>query len=200
MRTGINLALIALIGLLIWVLIGSIREPIKFKAEKEKRKTAVVDRLVQIRGLQDIYRDVTGGFAPSFDTLRQVLETGKVKKISVFGDPDAKDAVDQIRYDTTYESAMVSVQQLEKNLNTKVNFDSLSYVPYGKSAQFEIWADTLTYQSTLVNVVEVSTTWNDFMGPFASNRYRKYDDSYDPSASLKFGDRNAPNTSGNWER
>ncbi len=201
MRTGINLALIALIGLLVWVLIDSIREPIKFKAEKERRKTAVVDRLVQIRGLQDIYRDVTGEFASDFDSLRQVIQTGKVQKISVFGDPDAKDATDAIRYDTTFEAAMVSVRQFEENMKMEINLDSISYVPFSKKgAQFDIWADTLTYQSTLVNVVEVSTTWKEFMGPFASNRYRKYDDNYDPSAPLKFGDRNAPNTSGNWER
>ncbi len=186
--------------MLVWVLISSIREPIKFKAEKERRKTAVVDRLVQIRGLQEIYREVTGEFASDFDSLRYVMETGKVMKISVFGDPDAKDAADQIRYDTIFENAMVSVKELEENLEMSIPFDSLSYVPFSTGSKFSIWADTLTYQSTLVNVVEVATTWKDFMGPFASDRYRKYDDNYDPSAPLKFGDRNAPNTSGNWER
>ena len=200
MRTGISLALIVLIGLLVWVLISSIREPIEFKAEKERRKTAVVDRLVQIRGLQEIYREVTGKFASDFDSLKYIMETGKVMKISVFGDPDAKDAADQIRYDTTYEDAMISVKQLEQNLDMSIGFDSLSYVPFSQGSQFSIWADTLTYQSTLVNVVEVGTTWKDFMGPFASDRYRKYDDNYDPAAPLKFGDRAAPNTSGNWER
>lgn len=195
MRLGINLFLMAIVALLVWVLIDSIREPIKFQAEKDKRKTAVVDRLVQIRNAQELYRDVTGQFAPRFDTLVQVLQEGKIQRISVFGDPDATDgSADAIRYDTTYEAAMVSVEKLG------INLDSLSYVPFSNNATFEIWADTLTYQSTLVNVVEVGTTWKDFMGPFADARYRKYDDNYDPAARLKFGDRLAPNTSGNWER
>lgn len=194
MRLGINLALIALIGLLVWVLISSIREPIKFQNEKDRRKTAVVDRLMDIRQAQELYRDVTGQFAPRFDTLAQVLREGKIQTISVFGDPDATDGTETIRYDTTYESAMVSVEKYE------INLDSLEYVPFSKGAKFDIWADTLTYQSTLVNVVEVGTTWKEFMGPFADSRYRKYDDTYDPSARIKFGDRYAPNTSGNWER
>ena len=108
MRLGINLLLIALIGLLVWVLINSIREPIKFKAEKEKRKTAVVDRLVQIRQAQELYRDVTGGFAPTFDTLKQVLETGEIPTISVFGDPDATDQTEAIRYDTIFVAAVIA--------------------------------------------------------------------------------------------
>ncbi len=194
MRLGINLALIALIGLLVWVLIDSIREPINFKAEKEKRKTAVVDRLVQIRMAQELYREVTGEFAPSFDTLNQVLQTGKIQTISVFGDPDANGGEEIIRYDTTYVAALQAAQ------DKGIKVDSLPFVPYSSGAKFSIWADTLTYQSTLVNVVEVATTWKEFMGPFGSTRYRKYDDSYDPSAALKFGDRYAPNISGNWER
>lgn len=194
MRLGINIALVALIGLLVWVLIDSIREPIKFKAEKEKRKTAVVDRLVQIRMAQELYREVTGEFAPTFDTLNQVLETGQIRTISVFGDPDANGGEEIIRYDTTYMAAMDAAK--EKGIRV----DSLSYVPYSDGAKFTIWADTLTYQSTLVNVVEVATTWQEFMGPFGDARYRKYDDSYDPTAALKFGDRYAPNIAGNWER
>lgn len=194
MRLGINLALIALIGLLVWVLIDSIREPIKFQNEKNRRKTAVVDRLMDIRQAQELYREVTGQFAPRFDTLAQVLREGKIRTISVFGDPDATGGTEIIRYDTTYESAMVSVEKYE------ISLDSLEYVPFSTGAKFDIWADTLTYQSTLVNVVEVGTTWNEFMGPFADARYRKYDDSYDPGARIKFGDRYAPNISGNWER
>ena len=78
--------------------------------------------------------------------------------------------------------------------------DSLRYVPYTDGKAFEIAADTMTYQSTLVNIVEVGTRWKNFMGKYASTNYSKYDNSYDPNRMLKFGDMNAPNLAGNWER
>ncbi len=194
MRLVINLVLIAIVALLIWVLIGSIAEPIAFKAEKEKRENAVIDRLIKVRQAQELYRNITGEFAHTFDTLNDVLKNGKLTKISVFGDPDDPDNISAIRYDTTYESAMTSVEEMG------IKLDSLRYVPYSAGTEFDIWADTLTYQKTLVPVVEVGTIRKNYMGKYGDTKYARYDNSYKPGSTIKFGDRLAPNTSGNWER
>ncbi|MEM1318903.1 MAG: hypothetical protein AAGG75_01540 [Bacteroidota bacterium] len=194
MRLIINLVLVVLIFGLVYVLYGSISEPIEFKAEKDKRKSAVVDRLIAVRQAQELYRDVTGEFANDFDSLKYVIRTGKVMIIKPSQDPDDPGNADAIIYDTLYEDAMVRAQTLELNL------DSLEYIPFSNGKTFQIKADTLTYQKTLVNVVEVSTVWKEFMGPYADIRFSRYDNGYDPNAILKFGNMNAPNTSGNWER
>ncbi len=195
MRLLINLVLVAIAALMAFLLINSIREPIKFKAERDKRQNAVVDKLLVIRKAQEFYRDITGGsFAPTWDTLKQVLETGQFRNIKVVGDPDDPNFTGEISYDTTYFPAIDTVRALGMNL------DSLGVVPYGDGAIFDIQADTLTYQSTLVNVVEVSTPIRTFMGPYADPRFGKYDNSYNPNALIKFGDMNKPNLSGNWER
>ncbi|MEL6863353.1 MAG: hypothetical protein AAFP19_02990 [Bacteroidota bacterium] len=81
-----------------------------------------------------------------------------------------------------------------------LSLDSLSLIPFGGGKTFDIQADTLTYQKTLVNVVEVGTQKRNFMGPYADARFARYDDSYDPDEIIKFGNMNAPNTAGNWER
>ena len=81
-----------------------------------------------------------------------------------------------------------------------INLDSLRFVPYGHGVVFDIQADTLTYQKTKVNVVQVGVRKKEFMGEWADERFAKYDNRYDPNAMLKFGDMSAPNTSGNWER
>jgi len=44
----------------------------------------------------------------------------------------------------------------------------------------------------------VETTFDKFMGPYADEKYTKYDDSYVPTASIRFGSRSAPNLAGNW--
>ncbi len=194
MRLVTNLILLGIVAGLAYLLVDSIREPIKFKSQVEKRKSAVVDRLIQIRKAQDVYRSITGGFAHTFDTLQLVLENGEVPTVKVIGDPDDPTNMDNVTYDTSYEKAMVSIE------NMGINLDSLRYVPYGVGEEFDIAADTLTYQKTVVNVVEVKTSYNKFMGMYSDPKYARYDNGYDPNAVIKFGNMNAPNTSGNWER
>ena len=193
MRLVINLILAAIVVGLIWVLISSIREPIAFKAEKERRERAVIDRLMDIRTAQEFYRDITGLFAPSFDTLSDVLRTGKFQIVSVIGDPDDPKFTGVITYDTVYQPAIDTIRTLG------INLDSLRYVPYSSGVVFDIAADTMAYQSTLVNVVEVGTMRSNFMGKFSDARFRRYDQSYNPRSIIKFGNLNAPNLSGNWE-
>jgi len=194
MKLVINLLLLALIGVLIWVLIGSIREPIQFRAEKDRRERAVIDKLIEVRNAQELYRSITGNFAPDFDTLKYVLSSDSFRIIQVFGDPDDPNNTEAIRYDTIYRSSADSIEFIGMNL------DSLRFVPYGRGATFHMQADTLTYQSTLVQVVEVGVSRKEFMGRFADPKYARYDNSYDPEKVLKFGDMGAPNLSGNWER
>ena len=193
MRLVINIVLVLATIFLVWFLYKTIEEPIAFKNELQKREFAVTEKLKQIRTAQEAYRGITGLFAADFDTLSEVLRTGNFKIIQVFGDPDDPTNTEAIRYDTIYRPAIDSIQSLG------INLDSLRYVPYGAGAKFSIAADTLTYQKTLVEVCEVGTTRKVFMGPFADIRFAKYDNSYDPNSTIKFGDMNSPNLSGNWE-
>jgi len=193
-RILINLLLVIVIAGLIYVLINSIREPIAFQREKARREQAVVDKLIKIRQAQELYRGVTGFFAPNFDTLQEVLETRDFTIVRVEGDPDDPTNPQAVTYDTVYKPAIDSVRTLGLKL------DSLRYVPFTGGKIFNIDADTLTYQQTLVSVVEVGVPRKEFMGRFADPRYAKYDQSYDPNKPIKFGNMNAPNTSGNWEQ
>lgn len=194
MRLVINLILVALTIFLVYVLYKNIEEPIAFKSELAKRETAVIDKLREIRTAQEAYRGVTGQFAGDFDSLSYHLKNGKFRIIQVFGDPDDPTNTQAIVYDTIYKPAIDSMNALG------IQLDSLRYVPYGRGATFNIAADTLTYQKTLVEVVEVGVGRNVFMGRFADPKYQKYDNSYDPTSVIKFGDMNTPNLSGNWER
>jgi hypothetical protein len=192
MRLVLNLALLLVIGVLIWLLVAGIREPIAFQAEKTKRKDRVAERLKDIRTSQELYKSIYGDYAGSFDTLIQVLKTDSIPEFKIIGDPDDPEN-SEFTIDTLYFSAFDSIKSL------KINLDSLRYVPYSGKKQFTIETDTMTYQKTMVNVLQVSASYRDFMGRFASKRYAKYDKNYDPDAIIKFGDMNSPNLSGNWE-
>ncbi len=193
MKTIINVILVLITVFLLWVLYRSIEEPIKFEKERNRRELAVISKLQQIRTAQELYRGITGTFAPNFDTLRYVLEHGQFQIVQVFGDPDDPENADAVRYDTILKPAIDSVRVLG------IDLAALSKVPFSDTAHFEIFADTITYQSTLVPVVEVGVPRYVFMGKYGDPSYAKYDKNYDPNAYLMFGDRNAPNLSGNWE-
>jgi type II secretory pathway pseudopilin PulG len=193
MRLIINLLLVAGIVAGIWLLISSIREPIAFVNEKTKRERAVIEKLKQIRSAQEMYRNIAGRYAKDFDSLAYVLKNDSFMIVQAFGDPDDPMNTEKIRRDTIYRLAADSL----RNLNW--NVDSLKFVPFGGGALFTIQADTLTYQSTVVDVVEVGVQRKAFMGAFADKRFARYDDKYDPETSIKFGNMFAPNTAGNWE-
>jgi hypothetical protein len=190
MKTVISLILFLASLFLCYLLFLNIQEPIKFQAELENRESSVIKKLEVIRKAQEFYKDITGKYAGSFDSLKYVLETDSFSIIKIEGDPD--DPNGKFIRSIIKKSAIDSIRTLEMDIS------DLASIPYSDNAKFDIQADTLTYQSTLVNVTEVGTRYKQFMGPFASRKYSKFDNSYDPDARIKFGDMNSPNLSGNW--
>ncbi len=195
MRRIVNVMLVLIAVILGYWLYKSIQDPIEFQAEKEKRKDAVISVLKKIQTAQDMYRTIRGSYAGSFDTLSKVLMSSQITLEKLEADPSDPTNQDKFIRTIIKKPAKDSLFNL---LGGVVNLDSLRYIPYGEGKTFSIEADTIIQQSQKVYVVEVGTKYKDFMGEFASPRYKKYDAMYDPEKSLKFGDLNSANTSGNW--
>lgn len=190
MRTIINILLLIIIVGLGYLLYESIREPIDFEKEKVKRENAVSEKLRTIRTAQQFYRDITGRFAGSFDTLSHVLRNDSFMTVRVSGEVDEEG---EYRMDSIFTPAIDTVQKMGWNL------DSLKFVPFTDGDTFEMQADTIQYQETRSPVVQVGVKRKQFMGPWGDPRFAKYDDRYDPESMIKFGDMNRPSLSGNWE-
>ncbi|WP_116126616.1 hypothetical protein [Lewinella sp. IMCC34183] len=193
MRKLFSLAFLVLAFFLGWLLYRSIEEPITFADERVVRQDAVEEQLKIIRTTQEMYRDITGMFAPSFDTLKQVLRQEDFMEVRIIGDPDDPDFDPATAYDTIYSPAIDSINALG------IDLDRLEYVPYTDNVTFDIAADTIDYQSTKVPVVQVGVPYKEFMGRFADERFKRYDQRYDPNKPIKFGDLSKPSLAGNWE-
>ena len=190
-RVIFNALLFLLICALGFILFTTVQEPIKFQTVKEKKEQEIVNKLIQIKQAQELYRDVTGKFAGSFKQLADTLTHGNFALVSVTGDPDDPNSV--IEYDTTYTPAIDSVKALGWDLA------NLGKVPNMDGLEFNIKADTASYQMTTVDVVEVGITYADFMGEFADKKFKKYDNLYDPAKKIKFGSLSKPILTGSWE-
>ena len=176
-----------------FLLYKSIEEPIAFDAERKVRTEAVAAKLEMIRSAQELYRDITGVYAPTFDTLKQVLTEGELLSVSVIGDADATDG-GEVRYDTTRIAARDTIAGLG------IVLEDIEVVPYTDGqVKFDIDAKEIEYQSTNVPVVQVGVKQSAFMGKFADERYQRYDQNYEPGAPIKFGDLSKPTLSGSWQ-
>lgn len=179
--------------MLAFFLYKSIEEPIAFNAERGVRDNAVSSKLEMIRSAQELYRDITGEFAPNFDTLKQVLREGELLSIRVIGDPDDVNFVGEITYDTTRIPARDTIAGLG------IILEDLEKVPFTDGKNFDIDAKVIEYQSTNVPVVQVGVQKKEYMGDYADVRFQQYDQSYNPSSPMKFGDLNKPTLAGSWQ-
>ena len=193
MRLIINLVLVLISIALIYMVVESIAVPIRFKTMKDKREQAVIDKLMLIREVQNMYQDITGSYAPTWEQLKDTLTTGRFMYINIKGDPDDPSFKDFER-DTSYSNASDSIRALG------IDLAHIGNIPYTDNEMFNLYADTAEYQQVSVNVIEVGTQYKSFMGPYADPAFARYDNSYDPNKVIKFGDRTTPNTAGNWEK
>lgn len=194
MKYLINLLILGAVALLAYLLYYGINEPIKFKSELDSRKNVVTAKLEQIRKSQEIYRDIKGEYAGSFDSLAYVLRNDSIPIRQLLADPEDPDNPDKFITNIILTSAKDSIDGMG------INLDELSFVPYtDKSKRFEMVADTTTYQQTLVPVLEVMTKWGDFMGDFSDPRFAMYQKDYNPASKIGFGSLNSPNLEGNWK-
>ena len=193
MKYVINLVVLAIIVGLVYVLFSGIQEPIKFRKEKERRKNIVVEQLENIRTSQELYREIRGSYAGTFEELKEVLTNDSIPFIQLLPDREEPDNPDKFLTNTIYYSAIDSINGMG------IDLDNMRFVPFAdEGTEFTLVADTTVYQSTNVPVVECMTRWEVFMGEFADPRFKQYDDTYDPQARIGFGSLNSPNLEGNW--
>ncbi len=193
MKYVVNLLILALIGGLGYLLVNGIQTPIIFKAELDKRKGAVTERLQTIRSMQELHREIKGDFASTFDSLEYVLSTDSIPFVKLIADPEDPTNEDKFQKEVTYSAAIDSIRAMG------IDLGQLQYVPYGENKEtFEMKADTTTYQSINVPVMECMTRYKVFMGQYADAKFKQYDDTYEPEAKIGFGSMASPNLEGNW--
>lgn len=177
----INILLALLCLALGYFLFKSINNPVKYQAQIEKRNKAVQTKLYEIRDAQEAFKAMNGHFATDFDTLQQVMRTGKytVRNI-VSGDS-------------------VTVNILDSLFDGNVSkIDSLAFVPYGNGAKFDIDAGVFPNPSDSTEYIDVfeASTMNDV---YLGGENGVNQDYWKAGKKVKIGSMTAPILNGNWE-
>ena len=97
MNKAVKILIEVLLGLVIagiaWALIASIQKPVKFNEEVKAREKVGIQRLKDIRTLQEAFKSVTGRFSPTVDSLKLFYEKGQMNIVMQIGSHDDSLAV-----------------------------------------------------------------------------------------------------------
>jgi hypothetical protein len=179
-------------ALLVFGIYRSIAERFEFLAQETKVVNTVVQRMKKIREAQVLFREVKGEYAADFSSLITFIREGEYPIIRKTGNADDSVAVARglVSIDTTW------VPVFGNKFMVDFPIDSLPFVPYATSSlQFNMAADKLDVDGTLLPVFEATAPYVSFLG----NLYKENDYIAPPADSLiRVGSLTEPTTNGNW--
>ena len=228
MKTVINLVLAACAIGLVYICYGSIMGPINFDETKKAREKEIIARLIDIRKAQQEYRTLhQGAYTDNFDSLIDFVKTAKlpfIMKVGTLTD-------DQLNNGMTEKKAMELINKAKKTGNWSevekaglqnfrrdtmwvavmdtifskgFNPDSLSFVPYGNGAKFEmaIRKDT-TKSGAPLNLFQAQVSYDVYLSDLNRQELINLKDTQEKLGKycgLRVGDIEQPNNNaGNWE-
>ncbi len=199
----IALILVPLNIILAYFVYNSINSEVRFQKVAKVRISENVQKLKDIRAVQIAYKSKFQGFADNFDSLMSFLNTDSVTVVRSEGEtPDSLTEIQAlgagiISRDTIFVDAISHVFN-EDYLDTRddnIPFDikTLQYIPHAEEKSYNIDAGSIEKGKVIVQVFEVSATYNDVLtGLDAKNK------KYDLSSFLKVGSMSEASLNGNW--
>lgn len=194
----IQLGLFVVIIALGYFVYESIMEPVRFNKEKRDREKVVIERLKDIRSSQFIFKQLSGSYAPNFDTLIAFLKVAEIPVVKII--PDPNDTTYTLTINDTTGYIKVSDSLFGKHDNFK--YIQLKTVPFSGGELFELQADTIERGGVKVHVFEAKTPFTAFLKGMNEqaviNIISKFED-IERYPGLKVGSLTEPSTDGNWE-
>ena len=110
---------------LVYAIWNSVQEPVKFQKDQKARESIAIQRLKDIRTLQDAFKGKTGHFTASIDSLVDFYHNGQITIVKQIGSMD--------------DSAAVANTEALKKKNRKItNEELLAYYEKGMNLVLSI--------------------------------------------------------------
>ena len=204
----INIILFAIILLLAWQVVKSIQAPIKFNHEQKAREAKVVERLIDIRNAEVLYKNATSQYTNSFDTLIKFCQTAEIPVVNIIPDPTDTTFTRTINDTLGYVKVMDSLKAGRDNFN----INDIKWVPFSQPQQkFELEAGMIKRSGIDIPVFEARTPYEVYLAtPGAAFTEKEWNQRRDNAkaekesinryAGLKVGSMEEATTDGNWEK
>ena len=204
----IQIALVAVIIVLGFVLYESLMKPIRFENEFNRRKETVVQKLKEIRTLEEAYKSATGSYSGNIDSMVTYLRTAEVPLVRKIGNvPDTLTEAEALKRgiisrDTSYVNPIVKLREENKLFISDEELKNLKYIPYSNGEVFEVETKFIERMGFDVSVVEVKAPYSAFLhdldAQLLHNRIAEVEHNK-KYAGWKFGSLEQPIIDGNFE-
>lgn len=204
----INILLLAVIVFLAWLVVKSIQAPIKFNTEQKARETKVVERLIDIRNAEVLYKNANNKYTADFDSLINFCQNAEIPIVKIIPDPTDTTFTRTINDTLGYVKVMDSLKSGREDFDIK----DIKWVPFSDpQQQFEIEAGIIKRSGIDIPVFEVRTPYEVYLAtPGAAFNEKEWKQRVDNTkaekesinryAGLKVGSMEEATTDGNWEK
>ena len=205
----INIILFAIIVLLAWQVVKSIQSPIKFNNEQSTRERQVIERLIDIRNAEVLFKNANNKYTADFDSLIQFCQSAEIPIVKIVPDPTDTTFTRTINDTIGYVMVMDSLKGGRENFN----ITDLKYVPFAPNKEtFELEAGTIIRNEVIkIPVFEARTPYEVYLATpgagFSDKEWNQRRDnakaekeSINRYAGLKVGSMEEASTDGNWEK
>ena len=194
----------------VYVIYDQISTPIKFENELKQRKSAVIERLKDIRSAQRAFKIKYQRFTSDFDTLADFILHDSLTMERKLVDEDDSVAMAQLKKSgkkniEKFEVAVIDTVFSPRRLTAQQVHD-LRYIPFTDNRQEYIMeAGTVSTGNVSVPVIEVRAPYKMFLDTvnYRQDIINLIDDevnNFNRYAGVKFGSMEAANNeAGNWE-
>ena len=212
MKKGLNIIINVLLFLVIlflaWQVVKSIQAPIKFNKEQKMRETKVVERLIDIRNAEVLYKNANSKYTNSFDTLIAFCQTAEIPIVKIVPDPTDTTFTRTINDTIGFIMVMDSIRGGRDNFN----INDMRFVPFSEPLQkFELEAGSIKRNGIDIHVFEARTPYEVYLAtPGAAFSEKEWNQRRDNAkaekesinryAGMKVGSMEEATTDGNWEK
>jgi len=211
---------------LVYKIYDSIMQPVNFNKQKDYRESVAIQRLKDIRTLQDAYKSVNGRFTSTVDSLKTFYESGEMVVMMQVGSMDdslamahtdaVKKAHRKITNEQLYEMYKAGDHNLVFSIENKVpvrdtlfngrsdfNIDSLKTIPFSGGVPVEMTAVTKTISGVKVPLFEAKMPYRQLLKGLDNQLRINLDaerETQNKYQGLQVGSVSSPNNNaGNWE-
>ena len=233
MNKTVKILLEVVLGLIIvggaWLFISSIQKPVRFNDEVASRSKVGIQRLKDIRTLQEAFKSVNGRFSPTVDSLKLFYEQGQMDIVMQIGSNDDSLAVvnteaikkanrrlkgDQLtaKLQEAYEKGMKVVFSTVAKIPVKDTLftrradfciDSLKYIPFSGGMEVEMESTIKKVSGVQVPLFEARMPYKALLKGMDNQLRINLDadrKAQNKYEGLQVGSITAPNNNaGNWE-
>ncbi len=195
-QTIIKIVLAGIAIFLAYVLYQNIMKPVKFNQEVDKRNTAVIQALKDIRAAELVYKGANSVYANDLDSLIMFVKSGEIPVVKIVPDPA----------DTTFSKTIrdtIGFVKVIDSLYKRPGFsiEKMKFIPFSDK-EFSLEAGKLEKGGVEVNVFEAKAHYDEYLSDLDKQMLMNLiagREDIERFPGLKVGSMTEVSIDGNWE-